>query len=306
MNKIFSIIKEPWRIISTPKLHSIMKLLPDNFFLKAKFKTEMGKSLNLITPCSFNEKLQWLKLNNRQQEYTKMVDKYAVKDYVADIIGEEYIIPTLGVWDTFDEINFNDLPESFVLKCTHDSAGLVIVKDKNKLNINQAREKINKCLRRNYYYNGREWPYKNVKPRIIAEKYMEDPNTRTLKDYKFFTFNGVAKIWYIASGKNNPNDVIHLDFFDMDYNHLKIKNGHPFSQKIPDKPQNFDTMRILAEKLSVGIPHVRVDFYEVDGNVYFGEMTFFHNSGFVPFEPEYWDEILGSWIYFTNEDTKNG
>jgi hypothetical protein len=256
----------------------------------------MGKKLNLDNPITYNEKLQWLKLYDRNPGYTALVDKCEVKVKVAEIIGEEYIIPTIGVYEKFDDIDFDLLPNQFVIKCTHDSGGLVICRDKSKLDISAARNKINKFLKRKYYYQWREWPYKNVKPRIIVEQYMEDTSTRELRDYKFFCFGGVPKLIFIASDRQKAGEETKFDFFDMDFNHLPFTNGHPNAAVPPAKPAMFEKMKELAAKLSSGIPHVRVDFYEVDGRIYFGEMTFYHWSGMVPFDPEEWDYTLGSWI----------
>lgn len=256
----------------------------------------MKKRLNLKFPKSFNEKIQWLKLYDRKPEYTQMVDKYEAKNYVADRIGQEYIIPTLGVWDHFDEIDFDTLPQQFVLKCTHDSGGIVIVHDKNTFDKKAAKKKIETCLKRNFYYAGREWPYKNVKPRIIAEQYMEDAETKELRDYKFFCFNGIPKVLFVASGRQSESEEISVDFFDMDYNHLPIKKGHPNAKTAPNQPQTFEKMKLLAEKLSAGIPHLRVDFYEANGKCYFGELTFSSGSGMGPFDPEEWDYKFGEWI----------
>lgn len=207
-----------------------------------------------------------------------------------------YIIPTLGVWDSFDEIDFASLPDQFVLKCTHDSGGLVICKDKSKLDMNAARAKITKSLKTNYYYSGREWPYKNVKPRIIAEEFMTDEFSHDLKDYKFFCFDGVAKAMFIASDRHTAGAETKFDFYDMDFKLLPFTNGHPNSTYNINCPKTFYQMKELAERLSKGIPHIRVDFYEINGKVYFGELTFFHWSGFVPFEPAEWDEKFGNWI----------
>ncbi|MGN0457142.1 MAG: ATP-grasp fold amidoligase family protein [Acutalibacteraceae bacterium] len=267
--------------------------MPDKAFLKMRYKSKFGKKLNLENPQTFNEKLQWLKLYDRKPEYTQMVDKYEAKKYVAERIGEEYIIRTLGVWEKFEDIDFDSLPNQFVLKCTHDSGGLVICKDKASFDKEAAKKKINKSLKVNYYLKGREWPYKNVKPRIIAEEYMEDAETKELRDYKFFTFNGVPKALFIASERQKSGEETKFDFFDMEFNHLPFTNGHPNASVIPNKPVAFDEMRMLAEKLSKGVPHLRVDFYEVNGKVYFGELTFAHWSGFMPFQPEIWDAKFG-------------
>lgn len=212
-------------------------------------------------------------------------------------IGEEYIIPTLGVWDSFDEIDFNSLPNQFVLKCTHDSGSLVICQDKNKLDKIAAKKQLERYLQHNYYYESREWPYKNVIPRIIAEEYKVDSVSQELRDYKFFTFNGTAKLLMIASDRQTKNVETKFDFFDMEFNRMDFRNGHPNSEgALPAKPLNFEKMRELAEELSKDTPSLSVDFYEVDGKIFFGELTFFHWGGLMPFEPEKWDRTLGDWI----------
>lgn len=268
----------------------------DKDFLHKKFNYTVNRNLDLDNPKSYNEKLQWLKLYDRKPEYTRMVDKYEVKKLVSELIGEEFVIPTIGVWDKFDDINFDSLPEKFVLKCTHDSGGLVICKDKSHFDKKAAKKKISKCLKRNYYYSHREWPYKNVKPRIIAENYMEDTKTAELRDYKFFCFDGDVKALFVATERQKAGEEVKFDFFDENFNHLPVKQGHPNAEVTPEMPERFEEMKRLASVLSQNIPHVRVDFYEVDGKVYFGEMTFYHFSGFVPFEPEEWDYKFGEWI----------
>ncbi len=273
----------------------LLSLIPDKIYLKIKYYFFFKKKLNFNNVKTYNEKLQWLKIFDRKDIYTTMVDKYEVKKYVASIIGEEYIIPTIGVYEKFDDIKFDELPNQFVIKCTHDSGGIVICKDKNTLNIDEARKKINKFLKRKYYYVHREWPYKNVKPRIIIEKYMEDKDDNELRDYKFFCFNGSYKMMFIATNRQGNGDT-YFDFFDRDFNHLPFTNGHPNAPSLPHKPHNYNKMIELAEKLSKSIPQVRVDFYDVNGKIYFGEMTFFHWSGFVKFEPNEWDRIIGDWI----------
>lgn len=274
----------------------LLNSVPDEVFLKERFKRVFGYELNLEHPQTFNEKLQWLKLYDRKPEYTRMVDKYEAKKYVAERIGEDHIIPTLGVWERFDDIDFEALPDQFVLKCTHDCGGLVICRDKSRLDIPAARKKINRCLKRNYYYSNREWPYRGVQPRIIAEAYMEDAETAELRDYKFFCFNGAAKLLFIASERQKEGEETKFDFFDMEFQHLDVRNGHPNADVCPEKPKHFDEMRAFAEKLSQGIPQLRVDFYEANDQVYFGELTFYHWSGIVPFDPPEWDRILGDWI----------
>lgn len=292
---IRNFIKSPYkRILYLSKL-GFYDRMDDKKYLQKLYKAALGKELDWDNPQTFNEKLQWLKLYDRKPIYTTMVDKYEVKKYVAEKIGEEYIIPTLGVWDNFDDIDFDKLPDQFVLKCTHDSGGLVICKDKRKLDIATAKKKMEKALRTSFYSEFREWPYKDVKPRIIAEQYMAD-ESGGLIDYKFFCFDGVPRIMFIATDRENPNEETKFDFFDMDFNHLDIRNGHPNAKLPPRKPKRFELMKQLASKLSNGIPHVRVDMYEVNGKVYFGELTFYHWGGVVKFEPDSWDQILGDWL----------
>jgi len=296
MNKLKKLLKNPYKIFVYLGYKGKLNWMNDKTYLRLFYRGTMGKKLNLKDPKTFNEKLQWLKLYDRKPEYSKMVDKYEAKLYVADKIGEEYIVPNFGVWDNFDDIDFDKLPDQFVLKCTHDCGGLVICKDKSKLDINGAREKINKCLKREYFWGSREWPYKAVKPRIIAEAYMEDEKTAELRDYKFFSFDGEAKVMFIASDRQTEGTETKFDFFDMEYNHLPFTNGHPNADILPEKPETFDKMRELAGKLSEGIPQVRVDFYEVNGHIYFGELTFSHWGGIVPFDPEEWDYKMGDMI----------
>ncbi len=270
--------------------------MSDQKFLDLCFDYYLGKKINWKNPQTYNEKLQWLKIYDRQDRYTKMVDKYEAKEYVKNIIGEEYIIPTIGIYDKFENIDFEKLPQQFVMKCTHDSGGLVICKDKSKLNLKEAKRKINQCLKVNYFNCWKEWPYKNVKPRIIIEKYMTNDDSDGINDYKFFCFNGKVKLLFIATDRVNENEETKFDFYDENFNHLPIKNGHPNALVPPSKPLNFEKMKELAEILSKDIPHLRVDFYEINGKIYFGELTFSHWAGMVPFEPEEYDLILGNWI----------
>lgn len=275
----------------------ITKLIPDKLYLRIVYRGYMRRKLNLKNPKTYNEKLQWLKLYDHNPMYTTLVDKYTVKEIVGNIIGNEYIIPSIGVWNSFDEIDFDSLPDSFVLKCTHDSGGVIICKDKQYFDYEYSKAKLNSSLKRNYFWDGREWPYKNVKPRIIAEPYVEDSVSHDLKDYKFFCFNGIPKYMFIATDRQSDVEETKFDFYDMEFNHLDIKNGHPNSEKSISRPKKFELMKSLASKLSKGIPQVRVDFYETDGRIFFGEMTFFHWGGMVPFVPEKWDLIWGNEIF---------
>lgn len=274
----------------------LLDWLGDRAYLKLRYRAMMGKKLDLQNPQTYTAKLQWLKLYDRRPERTALVDKYAVKEYVKETIGEGYLVPSFGVWDRFEDIDFDSLPQEFVLKCTHDSGGILICRDKSALDLAKAGEKLEKARRRSFYKLNREWTYRNVQPRILAEAYMEHSATCDLRDYKFFCFDGEPKLMFVATDRQTPGEDTKFDFFDMDYTHLDIKNGHENAKVPPEKPENFELMKELARKLSKGIPHVRVDFYEVDGKVYFGELTFYHFSGLVAFQPDHWDQVLGDWL----------
>lgn len=268
----------------------------DKLFLQIMFRLKMGKTLNLKDPKSFSEKLQWLKLYNRKPEYTIMVDKIKAKDYVSSIIGKEHIIPTIGVWDDPEKIDFDALPDRFVLKCNHNSGtGMFVCKDKSKIDIKRIKEGLRSGLNQDYFIRSREWPYKNVPRRILAEKYMEDESGE-LRDYKFFCFDGVVKALFIATDRSKGEHATRFDFFDENFNHLPFTNGHPNASTPPEKPRKFEEMKQLASELSKKIPHVRIDFYEIGDQVYFGEMTFFHWGGTMPFKPEEWDYKFGEWL----------
>ena len=268
--------------------------LSDERFIKKCYKAHTGDDLDLENPHTFTEKLQWLKLYDHKPKYTIMVDKYEGKKYVDSILGKGHTIPLLGVWNHFDDIDFSTLPNQFVLKCTHDSASYIICKDKFAFNKKDAKSKLERRLKKSFFDRGREWPYKNVKPRIIAEKFMvEDPNVRGLTDYKFFCFNGEPKVMYIGHDiADNPV----CDFYDANFNRVDLRSRDPISGIDIEKPVFFDQMLEYARILSKGIPHVRVDFYYIDNTIYFGEFTFFHNGGMIKIQPEEWNLKLGDWI----------
>ena len=267
----------------------------DRLYISLDYFSRMKKFPDLKHPKTFNEKLQWLKLNDRRNEYTRLVDKYEVKDYVKGILGEEAIIPTLGVWDRFDDIDFEGLPDRFVLKTTHDSGGVVVVSDKGRMDMEAVRKKLEKSLKTNYYTLHREYPYKNVKPRIIAEKYMIDEGGSGLKDYKFFCFGGEVKFFKVDLNRFTNH---HANYYDRNWNLEEFwESQYPVdysTQVVP--PCNFDKMLTYAEKLSEGIPFVRVDLYNIDGDIYFGELTFFPTSGAVPFSPPEWNDKIGDML----------
>lgn len=290
MKKILSYIFHPSKIIIYFASRNKIRI-SDERYLKMLYKLIIGKKLNLDNPKTFNEKLQWLKLNDRKDIYTMMVDKYEVKKYILDIIGEEFVIPTIGIYNSFDEINFDELPEQFVMKCTHDSGGVVIVKDKSNFDKIKARKKLEKSLNLNFYYLGREWPYKNVKPRIIIEKYMGD----NLNDYKIMCFNGNPYYSFVCSDRSSEKGL-HVTFFNDKWEKMNFERHYPSSKEEIVKPLNFDKMLELSKKLSRDIPFVRVDWYEIDNKIFFGELTFYPGGGFEEFSPIEWDYKLGELI----------
>lgn len=295
MNELAKLIKNPYVVFRLPKLQQRMCLLPDAVYLKFVYRARIGRPLNLNSPKGFNEKLQWLKLYDRNPLYTKLVDKAEVKPWVAERIGWEHVVPTLGVWDSFDDIDFGALPERFVLKCTHDSGGLAICRDLSTFDMAAARRKIERSLANNYFWSGREWPYKDVRPRIIAEEYLDPAGEQVgLTDYKVMCFGGQARCEFTCTGRADGN--LHVDFFDTEWNHMPFTRHYPNADVPPEAPERLKDMVAMAERLSEGMPFVRVDFYEVAGQYYFGEMTFYPGSGMEEFDPERWDEELGSWI----------
>ena len=294
--KLSNIINNPLELIFLIGIHGGFRFLSDEQYLKLMYRCQFREKLNLKNPQTANEKLQWLKLYDHNPEYITMVDKYEVKQFVSNKIRKEYVIPTLGVWNKFDDINFDDLPKQFVLKCTHDSGSIVICRDKTNFNIGKARKQITHSLKRNYYWVGREWPYKGVKPRIIAEKYLEDfENKGNLTDYKIYCFNGMAKLLMVATDRYSASKK-RFDYFDENGKWIDMSWGVPNSGKKQVPPPSFEKLKKTAEALAKGITHVRVDLYIVNENIYFGEMTFYDGSGFDLITPYEWNVKIGSWI----------
>ncbi len=275
--------------------HWLMRhfLLSDRLYLSILYRERFNRKLDLKNPKSFNEKLQWLKLYGHKPEYVTMADKYAVKEYVANRIGREYVVPCLGVWEKAEDINFEELPNSFALKCTHNSGlGRCICKDKTRIDLNVVRREIAKGLRQNYYLPGRDKQYRDIPKKIIADMYLEDGTGEELRDYKWWCFNGEPLyMYYTNKGKN-----IYENFYDSEYNPVNINHGFERLKPEQPKPDNFELMKELATKLSKGIPFVRVDFFNVNGHVYFGEFTFFDWGGLRPFENYQMDLDLGKLI----------
>lgn len=271
--------------------------MDDELFLRFIYELIFEKPLCLDNPRLYTEKLQWLKLHDRNPEYTRMVDKEEVKRYVSEIIGYTHVIPTIGVWDNFDEIDFSTLPQQFVLKCTHDSGGNVIVKNKDEIDMLATRIKIEDCLKRNYYYQGREWQYKEIKPRIIAEKYIgnDKGDGLPIDDYKVLCFEGCVKL--IELHRNRYTGDHTQDFYDAEWNKTNIQQvGEKNSEDIVQRPKHFEEMIELSERLSCNMHHLRVDWYESREKLLFGELTLYDSSGLCRFSDDIWDEILGSWI----------
>lgn len=298
LETIKKIKKDPSYLLEVLNSKGYLSWVPDKHYLKFQYKRQMGTKLNLVNPQNYNEKLQWLKLYNRNPLYTELVDKYEVRKHIIEILGEDYLIPLLGVWDSVEDINWESLPSQFVLKCTHDSGRVIICKNKSELNLEEAKKLLDDSLKRNYYQVGREWPYKNIKPKIIAEKYIFDENAEGLNDYKFYCFNGEPKLFFIATERNKN---VKFDFFDLELNHLPI--GLRNSDKKFNIPQNFQKMVKVAAQLSKNIPHVRIDLYNVNNKIYFSEFTFFSDSGYEKFHPnhEKYSNLLGSWIELPNK-----
>lgn len=297
-------VNNPGRIIVLLMGAGLFNWVNDETYLKLRYKIIMGKRLNLEQPQTFNEKLQWLKLNDRQEKYTQFVDKYEVKRFVGEKLGEEVIIPTLGVWDSCEDIDFKNLPNQFVLKCTHDSGGVYICTDKTNFAYELVKKRISEHLKHNFFYQSREWPYKNVRPRIIAEKYMVSKDGHGLNDYKLMCFNGVVRCLFVCTNRYSKHGL-NVTFFDTSWNRLPFERHYPQDKSSINKPANLDKMITFAEKLSTNIPFVRVDFYEIDGRIYFGEMTFFPGGGTEEFTPDSWDYKLGTWIKLPDTASHN-
>ncbi len=294
-NRILKYVKHPSKFFLKLDEKGILRL-PDKIFIKFQFYNEMGYKLDLKNPITFDEKLQWLKLYDRNPLYTTMVDKYEAKEYVGKIIGEKHIIPTIGIYDKWEDIDFKKLPKSYVIKTTHDSGSVFVIKD-GKIDKEMIKEKIEKSLKNNFFYQSREWPYKNVKPRILIEKYMEDNVDKELRDYKLYSFDGYVAATLLATNRQSKTEELNFDYFNDKFKHLKWTNEwHPNNKKVPHKPVNYELMRTFAEKLSKGFPHMRVDFYEVNGEVYFGEITLYDMAGYLKIHPDKWETRFGKLI----------
>lgn len=298
--QILKAIEKPRILLSRIIMWSfINKRLPDSLYLKIIYYLRTGKKLDLKNPKCFNEKIQWLKLHNKNSFYTKCVDKLEVRDIIKKKIGEEHLIPIIGYWNNPEDIDFDSLPNQFVLKCTHDSGSVIICRDKTESDYGMIRKKLSKALKKEYFWIGREYPYKNVKPRIICEKLMVDGNSPDITDYKFFCFNGEPKILFYASERFTSSDgLTRFDYYDMNLNHLGIiREGNRNSDKKLSIPLDvFNEMKNICKILADGFPFVRVDLYLINNLIYFGELTFFPAGGFVNIQPYKWNKLFGDWI----------
>ena len=287
--------KNPWLLYSYATAMGLTKAIPDKSHLRILYRASVGKWPDLDNPHTFNEKLQWLKLHDRNPLYTTLVDKYRVKRWVAERIGEKYVVPTYGAWEHVEDIDLNELPDRFVLKTNHDCGGIAICRDRATFDFDVAKRKLAKHLKKNYYWGCREWPYKDVKPLVFAEEYLEpDAAVGETVDYKLMCFGGKARCVFTCTGRAAGD--LRVDFFDLDWNHLPFERHYPNAGVEPSAPSCFREMREAAERLSEGIPFVRVDFYDVGGEPRFGEMTFYPGAGFEEFAPEEWDGRLGEWV----------
>lgn len=295
MQPIVNYIKHPSRLaIGVTK--RLRPVLSDSAYLKLLYYFKMGQVLHLDNPRKFTEKIQWLKLHNRKPEYTMMVDKIAVKEYVSKLIGNEVVIPMLKEYESVDCIKVDELPEQFVLKTNHSggNTGVVICKDKNRFDIDKAKVKLRESLKGSAFDVYLEWPYKDVVRKVFAEQYMED-ETGNLMDYKFMCFNGEPKFVHICPDRNSGGPI-HFDYYDMNWMKLPFTIEHPNSTIVIPRPKSFDKMMEYAKVLSADIPLARIDFYEIGGKPYFGEITFYPYSGMERFDKEEWNVKLGEWI----------
>jgi hypothetical protein len=280
------------------RFYNALGFLSDESYIRLIYRLRMGKKPDLDNPRTFTEKLQWLKLHDHNPEYTKMADKLAMRTYVKDRIGGGHTVPVLGIWKRFEDIDFESLPDRFVLKTTHDSGSYLICRDKASFDRKNASKVLSRSLKRNYYRTTREWQYKDIEPRIIAEQYMDDGKTN-LTDYKFFCFNGKPLFMYSEEeSSGNPTQAI----ADMQYNMMPFSMDDAKADVLPPKPELFGVMANISEKLSEEVPFLRVDMYCIGNTIYVGELTFYHYGGFIPFKPAEWDRKLGDMLVLPESD----
>lgn len=295
--RFLMLFTNPKRVVNRLLNRGLLDWMPDKPYLELRYRIEFGRKLDLKHPRLFSEKLQWLKLYDRNPLYTKLADKYEVREWVAERIGASCLIPLLGVWERPEDVDYSRLPAAFVLKCTHDSGGVEICRDQAVWNRAQAEQRLRKHFARKFYYMLREWPYKNIKPRIIAEQYLSDDSGEGLRDYKFYCFSGQPRLCQVIGNRDTRETI---DFFDMDWQHLPFSGMRmpacPNDAVQPACPEHFGRMNELAQTLAKDLPFVRVDLYSIRGSIYFGEMTFYPYSGFGRFSPDEWNTIIGDML----------
>lgn len=297
MGKIKKYLDDPSRLYLWATAKGLTRWVPDALHLRLVYRIRVGARLNFDNPRTFNEKLQWLKLHDRNPLYNTLVDKYAVKEWVAERVGSEYVTRTYAVWDRAEDIDVSNLPERFVLKTNHDCGGVVVCRSRASFDLEAAKNTLARHLKTNYFWNGREWPYKDVSPRIFAEEYLDPGERGDLADYKLMCFGGKVLCSFTCTSRAKGD--LRVDFFDTEWRHLPFMRHYPNADTPPSKPESYGKMVEMAEILSAGIPFVRVDFYEVGRRPYFGEMTFFPGDGFEEFNPSEWDGRLGQLIDLT-------
>ena len=285
------LLKNPCVFIIGLDNNGLTKWMPDSVFARISFRGMLGQKLHLNNPVLFNEKLQWLKVYDHKPEYSMLVDKLKAKEVVGELIGQDYIVPCYGEWKCADEIDFDTLPNSFVLKCNHDQGSVILVNDKNLINKKETIKTLNRKLKHNAYYGTREYPYKSIEPRVFAEVYLGDD----IIDYKFYCFNGEPKFLYCGQGLTSDHSL-KIDFYDLKWNLMPFyRTDYHRLGNVP-RPQKLDEMIAVACTLSKNVPFVRIDLFEVDGKVYFSEFTLCPASGFMPFVPKEYDRIVGEWL----------
>lgn len=288
-------LKDPALFVLYLNSKKLLNWMSDEAFIKLLYKCRFGCDLNLDNPRTFNEKIQFLKLKGFKDEYTDLVDKISVRKIVSERIGEKYLVPIVGgPWNSTSDINISLLPEQFVFKCNHDCGSVIVCRDKNTFDFDNAFKKLDKCIKRNYYEQSRERPYKSIKPRIFAEQFISNKDENELVVYKFFNFNGKPRIIQTIQGDKTEKETI--DYFDTEWKLLDLRQNFPNSKVPKSKPIHLDEMIQLSEKLSYGFPFIRVDFYDTADGVKFSEFTLYTDAGIEKFHPEKWDTILGEWI----------
>ena len=277
-------------------LYNIKRIIPDTLYLKLQYRHHFSKNLDLKNPATYNEKIQWLKLNDRKPEYNTYVDKYEVRKHVSETIGDDYLIPLIGVYDSVEEINWSQLPNKFVLKCTHGSACNIICSNKSELEIEQSKLKLENWMNKNWYWYGREWPYKDLKPRIICEEFLVQDDGEELRDYRFFCFSGEPKFVTVDFSITDKKKT-RRNLYDLNWNRMDAEISYPKENSFKvKKPEKLEEMIKLSKVLSSNIPHARVDFYFIKNKIYFGEITLYHQSGFGKIKPTEFDRKMGDWI----------